>query len=35
MCYETCCYEKINDWYTHCFLTPIYKTLKKNGFIFS
>lgn len=29
MCYETCCYEKMNDWYTHYFLTPIYKTLKE------
>lgn len=34
MCYETCCYEKMNDWYTHYFLTSIYKTLKENGFIF-
>lgn len=34
MCYETCCYEKMNDWFTHHFLTPIYKTLKENGFIF-
>ena len=34
MCYETCCYEKMNDWFTHYFLTPIYKTLKENGFIF-
>lgn len=24
MCYETCCYEKMNDWFTHYFLTPIY-----------
>lgn len=34
MCYETCCYEKMNDWFTHYFLTPIYKMLKENGFIF-
>ncbi len=34
MCYETCCYEKMNDWCTHYFLTPIYKMLKENGFIF-
>lgn len=34
MCYETCCYEKMNDCFTYCFLTPIYKTLKKNRFIF-
>ena len=27
MCYETCCYEKMNDWYTHYFLTSIYKIL--------
>lgn len=29
MCYETCCYEKMNDCFTYYFLTPIYKTLKK------
>lgn len=34
MCYETCCYDKMNDWCTHYFLTPIYKMLKENGFIF-
>lgn len=34
MCYETCCYEKMNDCFTHYFLTPIYKTLKENGFVF-
>lgn len=34
MCYETCCYEKMNDWCTRYFLTPIYKMLKENGFIF-
>ena len=34
MCYETCCYEKMNDWFTHYFLTPIYKMLKENGFVF-
>ena len=34
MCYETCCYEKMNDCFTYYFLIHIYKTLKKNGFVF-
>ncbi len=28
MCYETCCYEKMNDWFTHYFLTPIYPKIR-------
>lgn len=28
MCYETCCYEKMNDWFTHYFLTPIYPQIR-------